>query len=131
MKLEFADGRQIEVIAIYGGPRLIQGSMRDTLRIEVNPSLINFDNLKALFMDSDNLSTIYSITESTNETGDMVETKSEIGEGYTLFVSISDEVRNIAQIPGKLEPPTSEEIYTVTIAQETYAEHQLKLIQFE
>lgn len=126
MKLEFADGRQLEVIAIYGGPKLIQGAMRDTLRIEVDPSLITFDNLKALFIDQDNLSVLTSITQAGGE-----ETRSEIGKGYTIFVSISDENRNIAQVPGKLEPPTTEEIYVVSIAQETYAENQLRLLQSE
>lgn len=119
MILEFLDGSQIDVIAIFGGPQLINGVMRDTLRIEVSPT-IEFDKLKSHFKDNPKTSMLYSYTESAD--GSEV-TKNEIGEGYNIFVSISDEERKKASPPGRLLPDQIEEVYVVTIAQMTYQEY--------
>ena len=49
MKLEFIDKSQIEVLTIFGGPSLVNGVMRDTLRIEVDPNKVNLNDLKEIF----------------------------------------------------------------------------------
>ena len=130
-KLEFADGRRINVKSIYGGPQLINGAMRDTLKIEVDPKEFNFNSLKALFGEPSNLETISFITE-TDGSGDVksgTELKTTIGTGYTILVSISDEFRTESPVPGSMNPPSTKEVIVVTISQETYAEHQLRILQ--
>ena len=126
MILEFINGDQINVNSIFGGPKLINGVMRDTLRIEINPNEYTFDQLKSFFKDNPNTSKLYSYSESKDDNGDIINVKNEIGEGYKIFVSISDEERHIQQVPGKLVPARTEEVYIVTIAQQTYEEYMLK-----
>lgn len=120
MILEFLDGSKLEVIAIFGGPQLVNGVLRDTLRIEVSPSIIDFTDLKSHFKDNPKTSMLYSYTESADGEGIV---KSEIGEGYNIFVSISDEERKKAAPPGRLLPDQIEEVYVVAIAQMTYQEY--------
>lgn len=130
-KLEFADGRRINIESIYGGPQLINGAMRDTLKIEVDPKEFNFNSLKALFGEPSNLETISFITE-TDGSGDVksgTELKTTIGTGYTILVSISDEFRTESPVPGSMNSPSTKEVIVVTISQETYAEHQLRILQ--
>lgn len=114
MTLEFLDGKKIEVRDIFGGPRLVMGAMRDTLRIEIDPSTIDFNTLKSYFKDNPNTSKLYTYDDS--------QERSLIGEGYKIFVSISDEERKIQPPPGKIAPEQTEEIYVVQIAQQTYQE---------
>lgn len=123
MILEFADGDQISVDAIYGSPKLIGGVMRDVLRIELSPELYTFDELKSKFKDNPNTSTLYTYSESNGE-----KVKNEVGKGYKIFVSISDEEKHIQHVPGKLAPAVTKEVYVVTIAQQTYEEYQLENI---
>lgn len=127
MTLEFLDGTQLEVITIIGGPKLIGGVMRDTLQIEVDPSVATLEQLKALFKDPIKCRTLYGYNEAVDESTDQVSTVREtIGEGYTIFVSVADEERRIAAPPGYLQPDTIEEVYVVQIAQLTYAEYMLE-----
>lgn len=123
MILEFVDGTQIEVEAIFGGPRLINGVMRDTLRIEVSPNTIGFDDLKSLFKNNPATSMLYSYTNNIDEEGNAITEKNTIGEGYNIFVSISDETRKVVTPPGMLLPDKLEDIFIVTIAQMTYQEY--------
>lgn len=124
MILQFKDGTQLDVIGIFGGPRLIMGVMRDTLRIEVDPSSVTFDELKALFKNNPNTSTLYTYTETVDDNNRPIIKKNEVGEGYEIFVSISDEERRITPPPGKMAPDQIEEVYVVTVAQMTYQEYQ-------
>lgn len=123
MKIEFLDGSQIDVITIFGGPRLINGVMRDTLNIEVSPETIGFEELKAHFNNNPKTSTLYSYTEE--QTGDGIALqKNKIGDGYNIFVSITDETRRQQTPPGVLAPDVMENVYIVTISQMTYQEYQ-------
>jgi len=121
MLLEFENGFRLEVDNIIGGPRLVMGVLRDTLRIEVLPNVMDFKELKSLF--ENNSGNLYTIEEVDGEMK-----KSLIGEGYTILVSVSDENRKITTLPGRLLPDRYEEIYAVTVAQETYQEHLMKQI---
>lgn len=124
MTLEFLDGSQLEVKTIIGGPKLIRGVMRDTLQIEIDPNTITIDELKEIFRDDQKCRTLYSyetVIDESTDTNTVV--RNTIGEGYTIFVSILDEDRRIAQPPGLLIPDVIEEVLTVTIAQMTYAEY--------
>ncbi len=121
MILEFATGVKIEVQNIFGSSQLIFGSMRDTLTIEVSPQTITFERLKQLFeYNIDGTSILYSQTD---------EERCEIGKGYSIFVSITDEYRMKQKEPGCLIPDELEEVYIVKIAQMTYAEYQLLLLK--
>ena len=93
MILEFVDGSQLEVSTIIGGPKLINGVLRDTLQIEVDPSTIEFNELKNKFKDNQNTSKLYTYVE--DEDGNITDEKVEIGEDYSIFVSISDEEKKI------------------------------------
>lgn len=128
MVLEFNDTSRLEVLTIIGGPKLINGVLRDTLEIEVDPSTINFDELKRQFKE-EKVSKLYTYVDDVDEEGNAVQVRTEIGEDYTIFVSISDEERKIVQPPGKVVPDQYEEVYIVTIAQITYAEKLVKEIQ--
>ena len=123
MILELLDGTQLEVKNIFGGPRLIDGVMRDTLRIEVDPAVIGFGDLKDLFKDNPNTALLSTYNEVTNDDGEITNVKTDIGEGYQLFVSITDTERKVTPPPGRLVPDTYEEIYIVTMAQLTYQEY--------
>lgn len=127
MKLEFFDGTQVEVIAILGGPKLIGGIMRDTLQIEIDPSVMEFNALKQLFQDEDKCRTLYSWTEDVDpETDEGGMIRNTVGEGYIKFISISDEFRTVKCPPGMMLPDTTEELYVVNIAQLTYSEYSAR-----
>lgn len=123
MILEFLDGSKIDVNAIFGGPQLVNGVLRDTLRIEVDPTTISFNDLKSHFKDNPKTSMLYSYTDGLDDSGNPIEVKNEIGEGYNIFVSISDEERKKSTPPGRIQPDQMEEVFVVTIAQMTYQEY--------
>jgi hypothetical protein len=122
MILELLDGTQIEVKNIFGGPRLIDGVMRDTLRIEVDPDTIAFGVLKSYFKDNPSTA-LMSTYNDVEEDGEVKSVKSDIGEGYQIFVSITDEERKVTPPPGRLVADTYEEVFIVTMAQLTYQEY--------
>ncbi len=123
MTLEFMDGSQLKVRDVFGGPRLVMGVVRDVLRIEVDPSVIEFAALKAKFKDNPNARIIYTYVDDLDKDGNPVKQKVEMGVGYTIFVSISDEQKKITPPPGKMAPDRIDEIYVVQIAQQTYEEY--------
>ena len=103
------------------------GVLRDTLIIEVDPKTISFDDLKSKFTNETMLSSLYTYSESTKEDG--TETKTLVGEGYKIFVSLSNEMKRSNQVPGRMAPDKSEEVYVVSIAQQTYQEYQLETLK--
>lgn len=123
MLLEFLDGSQIEVNEIFGGPKLIMGVMRDTLRIEVSPDTMTIDELKAHFKNQEKCRTLYSYTDDVDDDGAPIVVRNTIGEGYTIFVSVSDEERLVRCQPGLLRPDKVEEVLVVTVAQMKYNEY--------
>jgi len=116
--LGFHNDTQIEVMQIFGGPRLLYGSMRDVLTIEIEVKEGNtVDVIKKLFLENIGSGTLYAITDND---------KTEIGQGYNILVSVADEYREVVPTPGKREPLTIEEVYIVTLAQSTHQESLLK-----
>ena len=103
---------------------MVQGVMRDTLRFEIDPTTTEFDKLKTYFKDRKRTDRLYLYNDPKNVNGTDVVKKSLAGDGYNIFVSILDEERLVATPPGVLAKPQVEEVYTVTIAQETYDEHE-------
>jgi hypothetical protein len=123
MFLQFEDKSQIEVKSIFGSYKLIHGVLRDTLRIEIDPDTTSFDELCETFKDNPKTSTLYSVQDP-DDNGYQIVTK--IGEGYNVFVSISNERVKKNSIPGSMEAPVYEDIFVVQIAQQTYAEYILE-----
>lgn len=122
MKLRFMDGKEIDVLRIYGGPKLIDGIKRDVLRIEVDPDYILFDDLKRCFENNPNTMVMYT-DSSTVENGEPITELVELGVGYTKFISQTIENITIPHTPGKLEPDIVQKTYIVQIAQMTYDEY--------
>jgi hypothetical protein len=123
MTLEFNDGTKIEVITIFGGPRLCQGHMRDVLTFEISPTSNTFDNLRKLFIDNRKTKLMYTYTNWTDEHNTSGTTKNLIGESYSMLVSITLERRQVPVPPGKLMPVTMEDVFIVRMAQLTVEEY--------
>lgn len=120
MILEFANGSKINVMTIIGGPVNLNGITRDVLTIEVDPSVVPIDNLKRIFANTSNLAHLYTYEDSEDES--VADTKIEIGEGYTILISVEEITRKVNKFPGKIVEDTYETINLVTIAQMTYEE---------
>lgn len=123
MILEFLDGTQLKVRDIFGGPRIVMGVMRDTFRIEVDHDVSTFEELKKLFKDNPNAKILYTYVDDVDEDGNTIQKRVEAGEGYTIFVSITDETRRVNNVPGRIAPEKTEEVYVIQIAQQTYDEY--------
>lgn len=131
MKILFADDTQLEVIAVRGGQQYLQNAMRDVLTIETDPANASVATLRELFSDKEKTAFLRTVTEAEipNDETDETETReivSEIGEGYTLYLSASNEVREQPVTPGQIVPPQTVEINTVRVAQITYLEKLLE-----
>ena len=116
MKLVFADGSQIDVRAIRGGQQYIQGAYRDVLTIEVDPAEYAISVLKELFRDAEKTAWLATVQD------DDPDVQHVIGTDYTIYLSASNEMREVMPEPGTLAQPIFEEINVVKIAQVTYME---------
>ena len=114
MKLEFADGTQIEVISIHGGQQHIRGAQRDVLTIDVDPEEHTINELIVLFRDAEKTASLKTISDDAE--------RNEIGAEYTIYLSATNEMREIPPEPGVLEPTEYVSVNVVKIAQLTYAE---------
>lgn len=124
MKLRFMDSKVIDVLRIYGGPKLVNGIKRDVLRIEVDPDTITFDELKKCFENNPHTMIMYTESTSTTDDGEPMTEIIELGEGYTQFLSQTIEDITIPHTPGKLEPDITQKTFVVQIAQMTWEEYQ-------
>lgn len=117
MLLEFKDGSQLEVGAIFSINSLIAGVLRDILSIEFSSNVYSFDELISYFKDNSNTEILYCYVELIDENGNKVLEKNKIGIGYQIFVSIAKEYRTSTSGETK-------EIYIVKLAKYTYEEYQ-------
>jgi hypothetical protein len=124
MILQFADKTELAVNAVRGGQQFVQNANRDVLTIEVPVESASFDNLRAIFQDRNKTKELCTIME--NEDGDQV--RNSLGMHYTLYLSVTNEQKEIIAPPGSVEPPEYREVNTVRIAQLTYTEYQLEQI---
>lgn len=121
MTIEFMNGETLEVIAVYGGAKLVKGVKRDVLRIEVSPS-VSKEELERLFNNNPNAFTIYAHMNK-EDTPD-VSKRVIMAEGYTIFLGVTSEKKVIPHQPGLLLPDKNEIITVVSIAQQTYEEYE-------
>lgn len=85
--IKFANGKQLETIAVYGGGMTFQNANRDTLEIRIAEENAEFDELKALYTDADALSEIEITDTATGDNGS-TETVQSLHLHYTLPVEL-------------------------------------------
>lgn len=123
MIIELMDGTQIKNVKnVYGGPKLIQGVVRDTLRIEIDGKE-SIKDLLDIFTNNPNTIKMYTYNTKVNDDKSESLEKVLMGEGYTICVSIDRVTKNIPHQPGLLLPDKKEEIIEVMMAQLTYEEY--------
>jgi len=128
-KIIFADNTELEIVAVFGSARFFSGAQRDVLTIKVNPDVITLSKLQTLFKDSKKTAEMHLVSVSTESAnGNPVETRSTLGEQYTMFVSVANKVEQAAVMPGTIAPPESNEYLEVEIAQKTYMEIMIEQI---
>lgn len=119
MILELKNGQQINVIRILGGPRVVEGVERDTLSIEVDPSIMDIEDLRTIFSSKHETEKLYTYIQENGS-----ERKALIGTGYTILLSTRTENRKVKYPPGEIHEDAYEEINVVNLAQMTYSEYQ-------
>lgn len=85
--IKFANGKQLETIAVFGGGMTFQNANRDTLEIRIAEETAEFDELKALYTDTDALSEI-EITDTVGANGE-TGTVQSLHLNYMLPVELS------------------------------------------
>ena len=124
MIIEFQDGEQMEVTAIYGSSQFVNGKTRDVWRIVVPRNYKTKDELIKLFRDNPNKTCrIYTYGEVPGLTGIPYTKKILSGQGYNIFISVQEEEERRVGIPGRLFKEIIEDVYAIYIAQMTYDEY--------
>lgn len=115
MTVELANGTRLEARDVFGGPRMVNGVIRDVLRLEFDLREQTFLELRTLFRDNPATDHLFTYDDEGN--------KLEMGNGYNIFISIADEQRTIKNPPGVLAKEEVEDVFVVQLAQQTLAEH--------
>ena len=117
MKIRLANGSELTPVSITGGPRYVQGQSRDTLNF-IFPASESMETLDAVF-SADNCETITIQEDSGTE---------NIHKAYTVRAALGKEPVEVT--PATAEAPAVyEERITVSMAQRTYIETQLAMLQ--
>ena len=117
MKIRLTDGMELVPVAVTGGPRYVQGQSRDTLNF-VFPASESMETLDAAFSAA-NCETITIQEDSGTE---------NIHKAYTVRAALGKEPVEVT--PATAEAPAVyEERITVSMAQRTYIETQLAMLQ--
>lgn len=85
--IKFKNGKQLETVAVYGGGMTFQNANRDTLEIRIAEETAEFDELKALYTNTDALSEI-EITDTAAGANGSTETVQSLHLHYTLPVEL-------------------------------------------
>ena len=123
MKIIFADETEIEVKTIYGMSQRIQNADRDVLIIEIDPNIADTEQLRDIFTDKNKTRRIRTSTIIEED-----ESISDVGNDYTLYLSVSNERREVHNTPGEINAPEWEIINIVKIAQLTYMEKMIETL---
>lgn len=117
MKIRLTDGMELVPVAVTGGPRYVQGQTRDTLNF-IFPASESMETLDAAFSAA-NCETITIQEDSGTE---------NIHKAYTVRAALGKEPVEVT--PATAEAPVVyEERITVSMAQRTYIETQLAMLQ--
>lgn len=112
-KVKFKNGVELITIAVYGSTMTFQNANRDTLEFRIAEDKTNFEQLKALYTDSEALSEIEitEIVKYIDEEGNEVEKEEK---SYHLHYTISVEL--------SLKQINSESVWCMKIAQKSALE---------
>ena len=117
MKIRLANGSELTPVSITGGPRYVQGQTRDTLNF-IFPASESMEALDTVFSTA-NSETITIQEDSGTE---------NIHKAYTVRAALGKEPVEVT--PATAEAPAVyEERITVSMAQRTYIETQLAMLQ--
>ena len=116
-QITLKNGITLDVAKINGASRFFQGASRDSLEFHFSKEGNSFDNLDALFTEANTA----KITVTTDA-------GSFVYNDYSLRVSMALIPVIITPAEGTT-PEVTEERYTVTMAQKTYAEKQIESLQ--
>lgn len=137
MHILLKDGTQLNHIGAISEPKYIQGASRDTLTFEFNDSY-SVDDLRALF-NAVNCETINIVTDEVveriveNEDG-TIDVKTEVvytnnyWDGYVIRAEVSEKIKELEPATGTTPAITETRVF-VTMAQRTYAETQMAMLQ--
>lgn len=117
MKIRLTDGMELVPVAVTGGPRYVQGQSRDTLNF-VFPASESMETLDAAFSAA-NCETITIQEDSGTE---------NIHKAYTVRAALGKEPVEVTPVTAEA-PAVYEERITVSMAQRTYIETQLAMLQ--
>lgn len=87
--IKFANGKQIETIAVYGGKQTFQNANRETLEIRIAEVNTDFNELKKLYTDSTALSKIEIMETTTDENGETKISTQSLQLNYTLPMELA------------------------------------------
>lgn len=113
-QITLKNGTTVDVVQINGQGRFFQGANRDSLEFHFPKEGNSFETLEPLFTEANTA----KITV-TNDAGSFVYNDYSLKAGMALVPVV------ITPAQGT-DPEVSEERYTVTMAQKTYAEKQLE-----
>ena len=113
-QITLLNGATLDVVQINGQGRYAQGATRDALEFHFPKAGNSFDSLDALFTEANTA----KITVTTDD-------GSFVYDDYSLRVGMALVPVVIAPAEGT-SPEVTEERYTVTMAQKTYAEKQME-----
>lgn len=117
MTVTLNDGTKLNAIQVNGGGRYFQNMQRDTLEFVFSKEEYAFDTLDAYFADENKTQKI-TLSDGDN---------SYVHDGYVLRVSMQKAPVVIVPETVKSAQVTEERI-SVTMAQESYIERQLKAL---
>lgn len=145
MHILLKDGTQLNHIGATSVPKYIQGANRDTLTFEFDSSY-NVDELRVVFTEA-NCETIIIVTDDqvekvvekkvVNEDGTeevVSEVVTEIvytnnyWDGYVIRAEVAEKIKEIEPATGTTPAITETRVF-VTMAQRTYAETQMAMLQ--
>ncbi|MDR2531451.1 MAG: hypothetical protein LBC82_01230 [Oscillospiraceae bacterium] len=122
--ITFADKTKLEIISSQGAPQFIRGAMRDILTFTVDPEIAGTEELHDIFTDE--AKTAFFEIEITEKNEDGKETVNRgVYEGYTVYLSAGNEVRDVAKETTTVEKPEIYEVNIVKIGQITWWEQEL------
>ncbi|MDE6727908.1 MAG: hypothetical protein K2J80_08215 [Oscillospiraceae bacterium] len=108
--VKFANGKQIETIAVYGDPMTFQNAYRETLEFRIATENATFDELKGIYTDSAALSEIEITETAVNENGETEITAHSLQLNFTLPVKLA------------LEDVNGEQTWCMKVAQKSELE---------
>ena len=137
MHLILKDGTQLNHLGATSVSKYIQGATRDTLTFEFNSSY-SVDELRAFFngancetiiiVTDDLVERIVELEDGTTEVVNEVVQTNNYWDGYVIRAEVAEKIKEIEPATGTTPAVTETRVF-VTMAQRTYAETQMAILQ--